>query len=86
MRSTSSCQAESGFPLNTPDRLAALAETAIMGGARGIRASGPENIMAIRERVSVPVIGIYKKEYPGSEVIITPTMDEVEAVVAAVCL
>lgn len=78
-----SCQAESGFPLNTPDRLAALAETAIMGGARGIRASGPENIMAIRERVSVPVIGIYKKEYPGSEVIITPTMDEVEAVVAA---
>ncbi len=78
-----SCQAEDGFPLNTPDHLAAMAATAVIGGASGIRASKPANIRAIRQVVDVPVIGIYKKDYPGFEVRITPTLAEVEAIVSA---
>jgi N-acylglucosamine-6-phosphate 2-epimerase len=78
-----SCQAEEGFPLNTPGHLAALAATAVMGGASGIRASEPANIRAIRQAVDVPIIGIYKKDYPGFEVRITPTLTEVEAILAA---
>ena len=78
-----SCQAEDGFPLNTPHHLAALAETAVIGGAGAIRASEPENIRAIKAAVDVPVIGIYKKDYPGFEVRITPTLAEVEQIVAA---
>lgn len=78
-----SCQAEEGFPLNTPEHLAALAETAVIGGAKGIRASGPENIRAIREVVKLPIVGIYKKDYPGFSVRITPTLDEVDAIIAA---
>jgi hypothetical protein len=73
---TVSCQAEEGFPLNTPDRLTALAETAVIGGAKGIRASGPENIRAMKQTLDVPIIGIYKKDYPGFDVRITPTMKE----------
>jgi putative N-acetylmannosamine-6-phosphate epimerase/predicted NBD/HSP70 family sugar kinase len=78
-----SCQAEEGFPLNTPQHLAALAQSAVMGGAGGIRASGPENINAIRQVVEVPIIGIYKVDYPDSDVRITPTFAEVGAIIKA---
>ena len=36
-----SCQAEEGFPLNQPHHLAAMAATAVRGGACAIRASIP---------------------------------------------
>ncbi len=78
-----SCQAEEGFPLNTPDHLAALAATAVIGGASAIRASEPENIRAIKQVVDVPIIGIYKYDYAGFEVRITPTIKEVAAIVEA---
>lgn len=78
-----SCQAEEGFPLNTPDHLKAIAETAVLGGAGGIRASGPENIKHMRGVIRVPIIGIYKKKYAGSDVYITPTIEEVDEIIAA---
>ena len=71
-----SCQAENDEPLGRPEILAAIAETAVMGGAAGIRACYPENISAIKKAVDVPVIGIYKKEYPDSQVFISPTIKE----------
>lgn len=78
-----SCQAEEGFPLNSPDHLVALAETAVLGGASAIRASDPANISAMRAALTVPIIGIYKQDYSGFAVRITPTMAEVDAIVAA---
>lgn len=78
-----SCQAEDDFPLNRPEHLAALAATAVIGGASAIRASEPDNIRAIKAVVDVPIIGIYKKDYPGFDVRITPTIKEVEAIVEA---
>ena len=80
-----SCQAEEGFPLNKPDHIVALAKSAVLGGASAIRASGPENIRALHNALNVPIIGIYKKDYPDNEVIITPTLAEVEAIVDAGC-
>ena len=71
-----SCQAEKDEPLGKPEILAAMAETAVIGGAAGIRACYPENIKAIKEAVEVPVIGIYKQKYPDSEVFISPTIKE----------
>lgn len=78
-----SCQAEAGFPLNTPENLAALAASAVIGGAGAIRASGPANIKAIRQAVRVPIIGIYKQDYPDFAVRITPTIKEVSPIVEA---
>ena len=78
-----SCQAEDGFPLNTPDHLTALAQTAVIGGASAIRASEPANIHAMKQALDVPIIGIYKKDYPGFAVRITPTILEIEAIVEA---
>jgi N-acylglucosamine-6-phosphate 2-epimerase len=78
-----SCQAEEGFPLNTPEHITAMAQTAVMGGASAIRASIPINIKAMKQVLDVPIIGIYKNDYPGFDVRITPTMAEVEAIVEA---
>lgn len=80
-----SCQAEAGFPLNTPGHLAAMAATAARGGAGAIRASDPDNIRAIRDAVELPIIGICKRDYPGYAVRITPTRHEVEDIADSGC-
>ena len=78
-----SCQAAPSPSLEDPDILAAIAEAVVTGGAVGIRADGPENVRAIRERTKVPVIGIWKRTFPDSEVFITPRLKEVIAVADA---
>ena len=76
-----SVQAENNEPLGRPELLAAMAKAAVLGGAVGIRVCYPENILAIRQAVDVPIIGIYKKQYPDSEVIISPRWEDNWAVV-----
>ncbi|NPV52437.1 MAG: N-acetylmannosamine-6-phosphate 2-epimerase [Firmicutes bacterium] len=79
-----SCQATySDSPANSPDFLARMAQAAVRGGARGIRANRPENIRAIRRAVEVPIIGLYKESIPGYEVYITPTFEHARLVVEA---
>ncbi len=71
-----SCQAEGDEPLNSTQILAAMSQAAVLGGAVAIRAERPENIIQIKKQVDVPVIGLYKKKYPNSEVYITPTFHD----------
>lgn len=78
-----SCQAKEKGPLDHPMILSAFAEEAEQAGAVGIRANCPRNIEAIKKAVGVPVIGILKKEYRDSDVYITPTFEEVRAIVNA---
>lgn len=80
-----SVQAEGDFPLNQPHHLTALAQTAIIGGACAIRANEPANIRAMKQVLDVPIIGLYKKDYDGFEVRITPTIVEVRAIIEAGC-
>jgi len=75
-----SCQAEPNEPLGKPAFLAAMAQAAVKGGAKGIRACQPHNIRAIRSVVDVPVIGISKKHFRSSPVYITPTLSEAERI------
>ncbi len=78
-----SCQAFPGEPLYGAPTMAQMAMAAEIGGAVGIRANGPDDIRAIRAVTQLPVIGIYKRMYENSFVYITPTMKEVDEVVAA---
>jgi N-acylglucosamine-6-phosphate 2-epimerase len=78
-----SCQAFENEPLHGSDIMARMAIAAEMGGAVGIRANTPEDIRAIRAAVKLPIIGIYKREYEDSEVYITPTFAEAQAVAEA---
>jgi N-acylglucosamine-6-phosphate 2-epimerase len=53
------------------------------GGAVALRVAGIENLRAVRARVRLPIVGLIKREYAGFEPYITPTLEEVRAVVAA---
>lgn len=76
-----SCQALEGEPLHSSFIMSKMALAAQMGGAKGIRANSVEDIHAIKNEVDLPIIGIIKKDYVGTDVYITPTMKEVDALV-----
>ncbi|WP_218921353.1 N-acetylmannosamine-6-phosphate 2-epimerase [Bacillus massilinigeriensis] len=75
-----SCQALENEPLHGADIMAKMAMAAEMGGACGIRANGVEDIKAIKAITKLPIIGIIKREYPNSEIYITPTNKEVDEI------
>lgn len=78
-----SCQADASEPLHGPAIMAAFACAAIRGGARGLRANGPEDIRAIRAAVDAPIIGIWKVDLPDMGTRITPTLEHARGVAAA---
>lgn len=78
-----SCQALQEEPLFGSENMAAMAAAAEAGGAAGIRANTPQDIAMIKRRCSLPVIGLYKYTYADSPVYITPTINEVRAVIEA---
>lgn len=80
-----SCQALSTEPLYDSYIMSKMAYAAMLGGAAGIRANTVVDILAIKERVNLPIIGIIKEVYDDSDVYITPTMKEVEALVDIGC-
>lgn len=80
-----SCQALSTEPLYDPYIMSKMAWAAYLGGAVGIRANTVVDIKAIKEKVDLPVIGIIKQDYDDSDVYITPTMKEVDALVEIGC-
>ncbi|MGE6162691.1 N-acetylmannosamine-6-phosphate 2-epimerase [Aeromonas salmonicida] len=78
-----SCQALEDEPLHSDFIMGKMALAAARGGASAIRANSVMDIKAIKQEVSLPVIGILKRDYPGSDVYITATMREVDELVAA---
>lgn len=76
-----SVQAYPGEPLRTPEAMALMARACELGGAAAIRCQGLADISAIKGRVEVPVIGLWKDGHDG--VYITPTLRHARACVAA---
>lgn len=76
-----SCQALPTEPLHSSFIMGRMARAAAEGGALGIRANTPEDIEEIKKNVDLPVIGIWKKDFEDSKVYITPTMEEIDALV-----
>ncbi len=70
-----SCQARPGWPMYGTDIMAAFAMAAKQGGAAAIRATGPDNLTAIKKKVDLPLMGINKIFNDDYEVYITPTYE-----------
>ena len=75
-----SCQVQKDDPIYTEDMVVKMAEAAKWAGAVGIRANSPEQIKAIKEKVDLPIIGLWKIWHEDSDVFITPTLDAAKAV------
>lgn len=78
-----SCQPVPGSPLDKPDIIAAMALAAEHAGAAGLRIEGIANLKAVRAVVSVPIIGIIKRDLPDFPVRITPWREDVDALADA---
>ncbi|WP_262315868.1 N-acetylmannosamine-6-phosphate 2-epimerase [Lacticaseibacillus parakribbianus] len=77
-----SCQALASEPLFGSEIMARMAIAAKQAKAVGIRANTVTDIQAIQQVVALPIIGIIKRDYPGSKVYITATAREVDALAA----
>ncbi len=80
-----SCQALADEPLHSSFIMSKMALAAYEGGAVGIRANTKEDILAIKETVDLPVIGIVKRDYDRSDVFITATSKEVDELIESQC-
>lgn len=78
-----SCQPVPGSPLDKPDIVAAMALAAEQAGAVAVRIEGLKNLQATRRVVSIPIIGIIKRDLPDSPVRITPFLEDVDALAQA---
>ncbi|HLQ74890.1 MAG TPA: N-acetylmannosamine-6-phosphate 2-epimerase [Alloiococcus sp.] len=77
-----SCQALEDEPLHSSFIMSKMALAAAQGGAVGIRANSAEDIAEIKKEVNLPIIGIVKRDYEGSDVFITATMKEIDELMA----
>ena len=78
-----SVQAYPGEPMRHPETMAQIARAAQIGGAAAIRCQGLSDISAIKGRVEVPVIGLWKEGHEG--VYITPSLRHARACIMAGC-
>ncbi|VEI75660.1 Putative N-acetylmannosamine-6-phosphate 2-epimerase [Mannheimia haemolytica] len=78
-----SCQPVDDGPMDKPEIVAAMAAASVIGGAKGIRIEGVENLKATRAVVDVPIIGIVKRDLPDSPVRITPFLEDIDALAEA---
>lgn len=80
-----SCQAVQGETLYGYGIMNLMAKCAKDGGAVGIRANYVDDILSIKKEVDLPIIGIIKAVYEGSDVYITPTLKEVKDLIGTGC-
>lgn len=76
-----SCQAPEGNPLRGSEIMARMAQAAEMGGAVGTRVESPADIAAVTSVTSIPCLGIYKVDYEGYDVRITPTLRDTQSII-----
>lgn len=78
-----SCQAPVDSPLHNPFVIAAMAQAAVNNGAVGVRIDTPAHIYAVRQRVQVPIIGLWKQVIAGYDIYITPQFHHAAAAAEA---
>jgi N-acylglucosamine-6-phosphate 2-epimerase len=78
-----SCQPVLGGPMDSIVIITAMARAAVEGGCHGLRIEGAANVAAVFSAVSVPIVGIIKRDLTDSPVIITPLLADVDSLARA---
>lgn len=79
-----SCQAEGDDPFNeNPMYMGLFARAAEMGGAKGIRTQGVEQVREIRKVTDLPIFGLIKSKFEDGTVCITRRFSDVEQLLLA---
>jgi N-acylglucosamine-6-phosphate 2-epimerase len=78
-----SCQPVVGGPMDNTAMVTALGLAAEHGGAAGLRIEGVESVRSLAAASSLPIIGIIKRGLVDSPVIITPLIEDVDALAEA---
>ncbi|BAZ90863.1 N-acylglucosamine-6-phosphate 2-epimerase [Raphidiopsis curvata NIES-932] len=78
-----SCQAPVTSPLHNPTIITAMAQASANNGAKAVRIDTPNHIKAVKEKVLVPIIGLWKQIIADSDVYITPQFHHALAVAEA---
>ncbi len=79
-----SCQAPVDSPLHNPLVIAAMAQAAMNQGAVGVRLDTPAHVEAVRSQYPTAlIIGLWKQQFPESEVYITPQFHHAAAIATA---
>lgn len=78
-----SCQPVPNSPMDRPEIVTAMAQAAVSAGAVAIRIEGITNLKAVRPHISVPIIGIVKRDLEDSPVRITPYLSDIDALAEA---
>lgn len=73
-----SCQAVENEALNNTNAITLVAKSVLEGGAEILRLSQYEHIKSIKTITDAPIIGLIKKRYHESEVVISPTIKEID--------
>lgn len=80
-----SAQAGEGSPLETPETIAQLAQASIQEGVGVVRAEGAKNVRAVMAHADCSVVGLIKRHHSDCEVYITPSSEDVDALLATGC-
>lgn len=78
-----SCQAPVDSPLHNPMVIAAIAQAAVNRGAAGLRIDTPAHVQTVRQHTSAPIIGLWKRQFEGFDVYITPQTEQAKAIALA---
>jgi N-acylglucosamine-6-phosphate 2-epimerase len=79
-----SCQAPIESPLFEPIIIAAMAKASINQGAIGVRINTPAHVKQVRKELpNIPIIGLWKRDYSGYDIYITPCFDDAVAIAEA---
>lgn len=79
-----SVQASPG-PLDHEDTLLRLAKASVQEGVGVVRLEGVKAVRKLMPGLGLPVIGLLKRNYPDSEVYITPTAQDVDSMLDLGC-
>jgi N-acetylmannosamine-6-phosphate 2-epimerase/N-acetylmannosamine kinase len=78
-----SCQPVVGGPLDRPDIVVGFALAALASGAAAVRIEGIANVTAVRAATDAPIIGLVKRDFPGTTVRISAILADIDALATA---